>query len=59
MPSAVVDSERIPLEPAKQPREKFDQLTKAEISKRREYAHGHREQNQLYVFELINAQRKM
>ena len=58
IPSAVVDAERVPLEPAKQPREKFDQAAKAEIAERREHSHGHCEQNQLDVFELVAAQRK-
>src|ERR1700719_2162098 len=58
MKSAPVNSERVPFEPAKHPRGKFDQLAKTEISKRREYAHRHCQQDQLYVFELIDAQRK-
>ena len=58
MRSAEPDSERVPLEHAKQPGEEFDQFAKAEISKRREHAHGHGEDNQLNVFELVAAQRK-
>jgi len=58
MCSGEFDSERVPLDLTKQPRKQFDQFAEAEISQRREHAHGHGEQNQLDVFELIAAQRK-
>jgi hypothetical protein len=58
MPSAEPDSERVPLGHAKQPREKFDQFAKAEITKRGEHADDHCEQDQLDILELIDAQRE-
>ena len=58
MPSAEPDPERVPLEHAKQPREKFDQFAKAEIAQRGQHADNHGEQDQLDILELIDAQRK-
>ena len=45
MESAFVDSERFPSTRRNGHREKFDELAKAQISKRREHPHNHRQQN--------------